>query len=136
MPNDPRYEPTSGSGQPALPTVWPSAWPSLRAQVALGATFPVVAAVAGFIILLRTQTLATSWWIAVLPLLLLAWPLSLPARARAAMRRAHEGSRIEVLATQHGLVARPIERRGLKVRAFLEQDGRVRYEIAPRGGAR
>ncbi|MFV0535645.1 MAG: hypothetical protein ACK5MR_18655 [Cumulibacter sp.] len=136
VPNDPRYEPTSGSGQPAFPTVWPSAWPSLGAHVALGATLPVVAALVGFIILLLTQTLETSWWIAALPLLLLAWPLSLPARARASMRRAHEDSRIEVVAAPGGLVARPIARRGPKVRAFLEQDRRVRYEIAPRSSAR
>lgn len=114
----------------ALPATWPSAWPSLGRNVALGAVLPIVAAIVVLVILLLTKSLSTAWWVALLPLLLLAWPLSLPARARKVMQDAGDSGRLEIVNATLGTLARaPQKRLGVQPTAEVVPGRPVRYHV-------
>lgn len=124
---------------PALPDTWPSAWPSVRRTVLLGSIMPVVAAVVIVVILLLTSSLGTAWWVAVLPLLLLGWPLSLPARVRKVVQDAADAGRLEVVQGTLGALALVPERRlGVRPNAEVVPGDGVRYFLnsRPRGADR
>lgn len=121
-------EPTAPQG--ALPARWPSAWPSLRREVLLGATVPVVAAAVLLAVLVLTQAARTSWWFVLAPLLLLAWPLSLPARARAVIRSAHRARTLDVVQGAYGLIAEARHRRlGVRPNVEIVPGRPVRYYL-------
>lgn len=114
----------------ALPSPWPSAWPSLAKNVALGAVLPIVAAVVVLVILLLTKSLSTAWWVLLLPMLLLLWPLSLPARVRKVMQDAADSGRLEVVNATLGILAHAPERRlGVQPSAEVVPARPVRYLV-------
>lgn len=125
--------PTQLRGNPsnsALPATWPSAWPSLAKNVALGAVAPVAAAVVVLVILLVTKSLSTAWWVVLLPLLLLLWPLSLPARVRKVMQDATDTGRLEVVNATLGILAHaPQKRLGVQPTAEVVPGRQVRYLV-------
>lgn len=128
MSKDPRYQPQPG----ALPASWPSAWPSLRRQVLLGATLPLVVSVVVLVVLAVTQTLATSWWVALIPLVLLAWPLSLPARVRTVVQNAHRARTLDIVQGTIGLIGEVRHRRmGVRPNVEVVPGGPVRYYLNP-----
>ena len=126
-------DPSAGDGC-ALPSYWPSAWPSLRGRVALAVVFPLVTCVVASVIFVLTGVLLVAWWVAALPLLLLIAPLTLPSRARAAIQDASDRQDLRVTPAAGGLVVQsPRRRRGTRPTALVEAtpDGgfEVRYRV-------
>jgi len=117
---------------PAIPERWPSAWPSLTKNVLLGSVVPVVAALVVVLILALTKALAAAWWVALVPLLLLAWPLSLPARVRSVLQDATDSGRAEVVQGTLGtIVTAPRRRLGVRPNAEVVPGRPVRYFLNP-----
>lgn len=116
----------------ALPTIWPSAWPSMRREVLVRSTLPLVAAVVVLIVLMLSQVIATSWWFTAIPLLLLIGPLSLPARVRAVVQTADRTRTLDIV---YGAVGLNVEvrhrRRGVRPNAEVVPGHPVRYYLNP-----
>lgn len=133
-------QPGRTPSHPALPATWPSAWSSLSKNVLLGSILPVVAAVIVVVILLLTKSFDTAWWVALLPLLLLAWPLSLPGRVRKVMQDAGETGKLDIVQGLLGTIATARERRlGVRPNAEIVPGKDVKYFLnegdrAPRPG--
>jgi hypothetical protein len=75
-------QPPMPSGAGALPAVWPSAWPSLWPAVVRRAAFVAAVDLLTLVGLAVAADPATQWWALLPPLLLLAGPLTAPARTR------------------------------------------------------
>lgn len=135
MPIDP-YGPT-GAGP--LPSSWPSAWSSMRSKVLVGMLWPLVAAGVVLLVLALTQTLQVAWWVALLPLPALCWPLSLPARVRAVLRDAAAAHTVDIVRGQLGVIVTARHRRlGVRPNAEVVGGRVVGYYLnsgrrAPRG---
>lgn len=128
MPRDPGYPPPHG----ALPATWPSAWPSMRRHVLRGAVLPLVAAAVVVVVLAVTQTLSISWWFILLPLALLAWPLSLPARVRRVVQDAARARTLDLVQGTVGLLAEVRHRRlGVRPNAEVVPGRPIRYYLNP-----
>lgn len=118
---------------PGLPQSWPSAWPSLAKQAFMGAILPIVAAVVVLVVLLLTKTLEQAWWVALIPLLLLIWPLSLPGRVQRVMQEASDDGRLEVVQGMLGTIAAaPRRRLGVRPNAEVVPGKPVRYYLNPK----
>ena len=125
-------QPGRTASSAALPATWPSAWPSLRKNVLIGAIVPVVAAVVVLVILLLTKVADTAWWVALLPLLLLAWPLSLPGRVRKVMQEAADAGSLDLTQGMLGTLAAVRQRRlGVRPNAEVVPGKPVRYYLNP-----
>lgn len=124
MPSSRREPLSPPSGHPGLPDRWPSAWPSLwpgvRDSVAVVALTMVLTLVGVF----RFGDPALSWWVALLPLLLLIGPLTRPARVRRTIRRATEQRTLRVRQSGDTLWISAGRRR---VGARVDPDGAVTY---------
>ena len=121
---------SAGAAGPALPTRWPSAWPSLRKQALIGSIFPIAVCVVAVIVLTLTTVLTESWWIAALPLLLLIWPLSLPSRARSVIQKASDRQRLQLTAAQSGLIAQaPRKKFGVRPNVTVKNGADVAYVV-------
>lgn len=112
---------------PTLPTGrWPSTWPALWRPVRDRAVFVVVTVV---LILVGTALLADfglSWWVSLLPLLLMIGPLTRPGRVRRRFERAAARDRLRVQPHRQGWQLRLPERAG-NVVALVTYDGTVSY---------
>lgn len=128
MPTDPSY--VSGAGP--LPTSWPSAWPSMRSKVLIGVVGPLAAAVIVVLVLALTQTFPVAWWVALIPLLALFWPLSLPARVRAVQRGAAAAHTVDIVRGQLGVMVTTRHRRlGVRPNAEVVAGRVVGYHLNP-----
>lgn len=108
-----------------LPEAWPSAWPSLWRPVRDRAVLVGAMVVLTLVGLARFGDLGLSWWVALLPLVLLAGPVSRPARVRGAIRRAAADRTLRVRTTESGLW---VTARRRSVAAMVSADGSVRYQ--------
>ena len=116
-----------------LPEHWPSAWPSLRGQVALGAVLPVLAAVLTLAGEIWLGIADIAWWLPLLPLILLIGPLTRPARIRRLVDTADRRGRLQVTVATLGLLAVVPGRRGrARVTVEVLPAGRVVYRTRRR----
>lgn len=113
-----------------LPEHWPSAWPSLRGEVALSASFPVLTSVLTVAALIWLQLLGVAWWTPLVPLLLLPIALSRPGRVRRAVQRADTRRELRVSQAPDGLLVR-LPRRSMRrrVHAHVFPDQTVVYSL-------
>lgn len=112
---------------PALPPGrWPSTWPALWRPVRDRAVF-----VGGTVLLTLTGTallgdLGLSWWVPLIPLLLLIGPVTRPHRVRRAFERAAGRRELSVAPRGSGWRVQPAERHG-GVIALVSEDGALVY---------
>ncbi|CAN5300231.1 hypothetical protein BH20ACT5_BH20ACT5_01570 [soil metagenome] len=112
----------------ALPRRWPSAWPSLWPEVRDRSAFGLTAALVTALGLTWLGVPGLTWWLPLLPALLLIGPLSWPGRVRRGFDRAGDEGTLRVVDERDQvLVWGP---RG-GVAAEVAPDGAIRYR--PRG---
>lgn len=114
----------SEPANPRLPTHWPSAWPSLWRPVRDRALFVAGTTILVLLGLARFGDLGLSWWVALLPLALMAGPVTRPARVRRAIRQAAEQRMLSVQVSEDGL---SVSTRRRSVTARMAPDGTVTY---------
>lgn len=107
-----------------LPDRWPSAWPSLWRPVRDRAAFAVPAALLTALGLGWLGDLSLTWWVPLLPLLLLAGPLTRPGRVRRSFDRASADGSLTVVDDRAGVL---VWGSGRTVAAEVTAGGAIRY---------
>jgi len=119
-------DPGEPGPNPVLPAGrWPSAWPDLWRPVRDRAVFALLTVVLTLTGTALFGDLGWSWWLALLPLVLLVGPVLRPGRVRRRFEQAAARNRLRVHAHGAGWRAQPPGR--LHVVALLSPDGAAHY---------
>ncbi|MBA2415111.1 MAG: hypothetical protein H0V64_04320 [Geodermatophilaceae bacterium] len=112
---------------PALPSGrWPSTWPALWRPVRDRAIFVGVTVVLTLAGTAQFGDLGLSWWVPLLPLVLVLGPVTRPARVRRRFERAAARNALSVQSHRRGWQLHPPGRRG-NVVALVSGDGELTY---------